>query len=429
MNFTTIKEISDIGLCTGCGACVGVCPKQAISMKYTYSGFLYASIDNIRCINCKKCTTICPTIMQIDFSYENNNQLEGNYIAAYVGYSNSNEIRNKGQSGGVVTACILYLLKSGLIEGAFINHFDENTQKNETFFATSEDEILNGAGSYYVQSSVCEQINQTESKIAIVTLGCQSQAFHLLGNQGRKKPEYIFGLVCAGQHSKRYYKQLTGSNKIQQFRFRDKTIGGWPGDVSFRINNKNYNKDKKIRHKYKEFYESHRCLLCFDQMNIFSDITFGDPWGIKLDDITNGYTVFLTRTKKGDELIKKVIASNYIIAKPISPKDFISGQTVNTRHRNKFLLAKKYYKKRNIFFPYTNILSNYENEIEKSITNKFKKNIEKRLTFSLKLYKATRIQVKVLLFRKFLFTFVRELILFPWFVFKKIVLLIKDLLI
>ena len=39
-----------------CGACEGVCPREAISV---YRG-MYASASEARCIGCGKCAKVCP---------------------------------------------------------------------------------------------------------------------------------------------------------------------------------------------------------------------------------------------------------------------------------------------------------------------------------------------------------------------------------
>ena len=41
--------------CVGCGACVNVCPVEAISMKDGK-----AVINQEKCIKCGKCLTVCP---------------------------------------------------------------------------------------------------------------------------------------------------------------------------------------------------------------------------------------------------------------------------------------------------------------------------------------------------------------------------------
>ena len=54
-------EICDNTQCTGCGACVSVCPKGAVSLKAGKLGALCSSIDTDKCIDCGLCAKECPT--------------------------------------------------------------------------------------------------------------------------------------------------------------------------------------------------------------------------------------------------------------------------------------------------------------------------------------------------------------------------------
>lgn len=45
-------EIKDKKECTGCAACMAVCPKQCITMQEDEEGFLYPLADKNVCNNC-----------------------------------------------------------------------------------------------------------------------------------------------------------------------------------------------------------------------------------------------------------------------------------------------------------------------------------------------------------------------------------------
>ena len=45
--------------CCGCGACVSVCPKDAIAMQPDRYGFPYPHIDEGACIRCCLCLKVC----------------------------------------------------------------------------------------------------------------------------------------------------------------------------------------------------------------------------------------------------------------------------------------------------------------------------------------------------------------------------------
>ena len=64
MRWILMKEIPVLyekkELCCGCSACCAACPASAISMIEDEEGFEYPSIDETRCINCRKCVAVCP---------------------------------------------------------------------------------------------------------------------------------------------------------------------------------------------------------------------------------------------------------------------------------------------------------------------------------------------------------------------------------
>ena len=106
-------------------------------------------------------------------------------------------------------------------------------------------------------------------------------------------------------------------------------------------NIKKYSLSKNKRHDLKSIYESYRCQLCFDQMNIFSDIVVGDPWGIVRPDIKKGYSVFITRTKKGEQIVQEAIKNGAIKVDEIAVSDILKGQTVDNRLMTNFFIAKR----------------------------------------------------------------------------------------
>ena len=46
--------------CCGCGACLQICPVQAIQMKEDVEGFEYPEISEEKCRRCKFCQKVCP---------------------------------------------------------------------------------------------------------------------------------------------------------------------------------------------------------------------------------------------------------------------------------------------------------------------------------------------------------------------------------
>lgn len=46
--------------CCGCGACVEICPKKALTMEEDEEGFLRPVLNMDFCIDCGGCDNVCP---------------------------------------------------------------------------------------------------------------------------------------------------------------------------------------------------------------------------------------------------------------------------------------------------------------------------------------------------------------------------------
>ena len=355
-----IQEVSDNALCTACGACCGICPTQVISMETNAAGYLLATVEVSGCIDCGMCYDICPSNPENTPGMDKNDIFHGKYLRGYIGHATDKEIRQKSQSGGIVTALLCYMLDKQLVEGAVVNNINTNTNRPQAVFAKTKKEIIKGQGSYYSQSAVVKTILENkDKKLAAVVLGCQSESLKNINNKNPKikLPAYNIGLFCAGQHSGKFIDELivkSGCNKndVTDFRFRDKDAGGWPGNIKIYTENESYVMNQKVRHELKKVYENYRCLLCFDQMNIFSDVCVGDPWGIERNDNKEGNTVIIARTQKGKKLIEDAEIDGVISTEELSVKKIIEGQTVDGRLKTQYFTAKEVSKKNGYIHPY-----------------------------------------------------------------------------
>ncbi len=56
-----IIDIVNRKLCSGCTACVNICPVDAISLEENREGFLTPIVDSNICTECERCIRICPS--------------------------------------------------------------------------------------------------------------------------------------------------------------------------------------------------------------------------------------------------------------------------------------------------------------------------------------------------------------------------------
>ena len=54
--------VIDKQMCTGCCACLNVCPKRCITMERDHEGFWYPKVDTTVCNNCGLCEHVCPLL-------------------------------------------------------------------------------------------------------------------------------------------------------------------------------------------------------------------------------------------------------------------------------------------------------------------------------------------------------------------------------
>ena len=342
MKNNSIAKIVKECLCCGCGICTMICHKHAISMERNVAGFIVSSIDNGKCVNCGKCLGVCPKgeILQIRYgkkeAVDQNAEIKKVYNhvkGGYLCHSADEAIRKSSQSGGAVTAILQYMIDHSIIDEAYINQFENNLNTNKMVKAVSLDDLIRGAGSYYSQSSIEKCIGHDNS--AAVVLGCQSTGLKRLEKEKTTIPKYLIGLFCGGNFSGKYYEKLEGkyrNDSVEQFRFRDKKYGGWPGNVSFSVNGMTVVVDKSVRMKEKEAYLCSSCDYCKERINSASDLAVGDPWGIFSADVERGYSVILTYTKQGDDIVKNAIKDGYIVGKEIPHEAILKGQDVNIEY-------------------------------------------------------------------------------------------------
>lgn len=213
-----IQSVIDNRLCSACGACAGICPVNAIHMKDNPAGFLHASTDEEKCVDCNKCIQVCPSFFENIQYIVPENWSDGEYMMGYVGYACSERIREESQSGGLVSALLTYMLQNGNIDGAIVSDFDISAQKPIPKYVSSEEDIIHAAGSYYSQVPMLDMLwRHQNEKVAAVTLGCQSESIHLAVDKLKmKRPEMILGLVCGWQFSKEMTNELIREGGVRE---------------------------------------------------------------------------------------------------------------------------------------------------------------------------------------------------------------------
>lgn len=133
-----------VPLCSGCGACMNSCPKNAIKLVPDGEGFVRPRIHSMDCTGCKTCIRICPVLHA-----ESHPSPQQSPLAVYAGWNKDESIRLASSSGGIFSALAISILKKGgTVYGAAMG---ENLRVRHTRITTPE-ELSTLRGSKYIQS-------------------------------------------------------------------------------------------------------------------------------------------------------------------------------------------------------------------------------------------------------------------------------------
>ncbi|MCH7733173.1 MAG: 4Fe-4S binding protein, partial [Candidatus Marinimicrobia bacterium] len=125
------QDVIDRGLCSGCGACVSVCPLNNVKLKI---GCVDPEMRGECIKTCTLCNNACPgafipktELEEMIFGRKRreDENLFGQYKDHLVTHSKDERVHHAGVAGGTVTALLLYALEEGIIDGAIVAGYDE----------------------------------------------------------------------------------------------------------------------------------------------------------------------------------------------------------------------------------------------------------------------------------------------------------------
>ena len=309
-------DIRSVGYktCTGCAACMNICPKGAISMQENGEGFLYPAIDENKCIHCGLCYKKCPVIFP---EYKNNENPDCYAVMA------DDALREKSSSGGMFSIIADYVLRrDGYVCGAVYGE-DKISVQHE--LVSSEEELAKLRGSKYIQSKIGFAYTKIKEKLnsgaLVFFTGCPCQVAGLKSYLGKEYDNLITAdLVCHGVPSvlvfEKFLKDLPDNGPIESINFRQKKKYGWTHALQIVYKNGvEYYKPRWECDFYKVFLDSlairKSCGDCkFNKLPRQGDFTFGDFWGIgeqypELDD-KKGTGLVLINNDKADRIFKSI---------------------------------------------------------------------------------------------------------------------------
>ncbi len=302
------KEVWDADLCSGCGACVAVCPADALyfetgidSAKPKSNGYCKAAVDDVPC---GACYEVCPRIG------EQPESIFGDYLKITAAKAEFDIPRK--QSGGAVTALLANALDTGLVDAVVTVTEDSWTLKPSSMVITKSEALINEAGSRYnwwvpLVSALKEAVvNKKYRNIAVVGVPCVVQAVrkmletdHDLVRPYKDSIRFVIGLFCTESFD--YEKLIAGKLKSEYALEPMKVCRiDVKGKLEITLND-----GTQYVIPLAELEDTVRpgCHVCTDFTALKADISAGAVGS------PNGYTTLIVRTLVGQHLLESAVAN------------------------------------------------------------------------------------------------------------------------
>lgn len=226
------EEVVTGGLCTGCAACVVVCPHDVLdydSSEGHYKPFhldLDGGPDDCTHTSCTMCTRACPRFQSWESDIDahlfgrdrNEDEVFGQSLEIVLARTTDPELASGGQDGGFVSALLAFALENDVIDAALVSGFEGDGAgwRTKPTVVTTRAGVEATAGSRYTYCAntlgYAEAIEGGAERIALVGMGCQASAPGAM--QARKAGKVArrlgltIGLLCSKTFDDAIFEEL-----------------------------------------------------------------------------------------------------------------------------------------------------------------------------------------------------------------------------
>lgn len=299
-------EICGNTQCTGCGACVSVCPKGAVALKEGRLGAMCSSIDTDKCIDCGLCVKVCPVTSPVELNKPR---------VSYASYAYSSQERTTSSSGGAAAVMTNHVIKKGGVVygcamkgGMKIGHVRVDNPADAALLK----------GSKYVYNSIDKVLplikEDVKSGRDILFIGLPCQVAAVKNVVGEAENLVTMDMCCHGAPSQRIlnehlaYLGWPNSDKVS---FRKKLPSGI--EYAFTL----YDRQGKCTYDHvaqEDYYMTgflnglfirESCFNCrFARPERCADITLADHWALAMCEdpemvLSKGVSTVLINSEKG----------------------------------------------------------------------------------------------------------------------------------
>jgi coenzyme F420 hydrogenase subunit beta len=354
----TIEHVVREGLCTQCGTCAGVCPQDALRMRWTLRDGWLPEIDHARCTDCGACDEVCPGE---GFDYgcgawwrERNGDAPfrdflGPYRGLWYGWASDPDTRFAGASGGIATALLQGALEQGDVDAVIGVRMSRATPlAAEPAIARSTAGVAALRGSKYSMVAVGEALREVRAspgRYAFVGLPCHIQGLRLAQRRSRVLRERIpltVGVFCGFNMLPR--ATCAAARRIGVDPAELTMVGyrgpDWPGELRLHTRS-----GALHTASFADYYDRYiaawiqpRCRTCADALVEPADIALGDTWLERFYG-SPGVSDLIARTSVGYDLIERLTPAHLTLMEA-SPEEMVASQSATYRVKRPVLRGR-----------------------------------------------------------------------------------------
>jgi coenzyme F420 hydrogenase subunit beta len=297
-------DVIDRGLCAGCGACVGMCPYLV-----AYRGRVVALDDCA--VEQGRCYAFCPrTATDLDeaseavFGAAYDDGPVGRVTEVLMARAANDNVREKAQYGGTVSALVAFAIECGFIDSAVLTKSDESLLPGGVLVRDAS-EVLSHAGSNYVAAPTLAAFNREAKRedvrrVGVVATPCQAlalakmRASPLENRNHTEKLSLVVGLFCTWALDYPAFAAFL-AEKTPLVRISRLDIPPPPANVLQVVAG---GETLSISLDEVRRFIRPACNVCLDMTAEFADVAVGAAEGI------DGWNTVIVRSGRGRELVE-----------------------------------------------------------------------------------------------------------------------------